>query len=109
MVSLPVAGSAEQLVVGDVDGDGRPDAAVVAERSDAVAVLLGRGDLDGLNTDEFARQPLFLTSSLRPKTLALGDFDEDGDLDAAASYERFDFETERQISEMSFLENRRIP
>lgn len=103
--SLPVGKGAASIAVGDVDGDGRPDAIIPCRTAGGVSVLLGRGDLDGLNTGQFARQPLFITNGSQPAFAAVGDFDEDGDDDLAVTVS----DPTSSNASVDLLQNRRIP
>ncbi|MBK5258619.1 MAG: VCBS repeat-containing protein [Thermoanaerobaculia bacterium] len=64
----------DQILIADVNGDGKPDLAAVSELK-GLTILLGRGD------GTFA-EPAFFTAGARPIALALGDFNADGKLDA---------------------------
>jgi uncharacterized repeat protein (TIGR01451 family) len=73
-VSYPVGTSPSAVVVGDFNGDGKPDIAVANSGSANVSVLLGNGDgtfKDALNS---SAGPL-------PLALAVGDFNGDHKLD----------------------------
>jgi hypothetical protein len=71
---IPVGGGPFDLVVGDLNRDGRPDIAVANADSNAVTLLfgIGRGD--------FA-PPVDLPVADNPRGIALGDFNRDGALD----------------------------
>ncbi len=77
---VALGGAPSHLAVGDFNGDRRPDVAAALGERDAVAVLLGdgRGGLRPAAGSPFA-------AGDAPHLLALGDFDGDGKLDAAAS------------------------
>jgi hypothetical protein len=64
--------------VGDFNGDGKPDLAVVNQGSNTVTILKGRGD------GTFELQANYATG-LGPSSLATGDFDGDGRLDMAVT------------------------
>jgi hypothetical protein len=64
------------VAVGDFNGDGHLDLAVVNEASVSVSVLLGDG------TGSFGPQTTFKVG-VGPWTVAFGDFDGDGRLDLA--------------------------
>ncbi|MFG0316690.1 MAG: FG-GAP repeat domain-containing protein [Planctomycetota bacterium JB042] len=65
-----LSGRAAEVAVGDVDGDGRPDAAVLTERTRVVALFLGGPD--GLRLA--GTHP----AGGRPRDVAVGDLDGDG-------------------------------
>jgi hypothetical protein len=65
-------------VVGDFNGDGKQDLAVVNEQSNTVSVLLGNGD------GSFKPAVNYATGSL-PTGVAVGDFNGDGHLDLAVA------------------------
>ncbi len=69
------------VAVGDFDADGDEDLAVANEQSDNVTIRLGAGD------GTFATQPAgspFATGD-EPRSVAVGDFDADGDEDLAVA------------------------
>src|SRR5262249_33781341 len=75
------------IVSGDFNGDAVLDLAVanmggVAD-SGSVSILIGNGD-------GTFRVPFTIKAGPRPRTLAIGDFNEDGILDLAITYERRD-------------------
>ena len=71
-------GQTNDLVVGDFNGDGRPDVATASESSGTVSVLLGdgQGKLGGAAT---------YSAGGNPTEIATGDFDNDGRPDLAVS------------------------
>jgi FG-GAP-like repeat/Bacterial Ig-like domain (group 3)/Abnormal spindle-like microcephaly-assoc'd, ASPM-SPD-2-Hydin len=68
-----------QVVVGDFNGDGIPDLAVIDSDNSVVDILLGNGD--GTFTAETANPPISGT----PSHLATGDFNGDGNTDLAVA------------------------
>ena len=64
--------------VGDFNGDGAPDLAVVDSNNNTVSVLLGTGSGSFLGPTTFA-------VGTRPEAVAVGDFDGDGRLDLAVA------------------------
>src|SRR6266852_4846443 len=74
--TYPVGTSPSAVVVGDFNGDGKPDLAVANAGSANVSILLGNGDgtfQPAINFD----------AGLRPSFIAVGDFNGDGKLDLA--------------------------
>ena len=74
--TYPVGTSPSAVVVGDFNGDGKPDIAVANSGSNNVSILLGNGDGTFQPTANF-------DAGLSPKSIALGDFNADGRLDIA--------------------------
>ncbi len=66
----------QSLVIGDFNGDGKPDLAVADQGNTTVAILLGNGD------GTFG-SPSFLTALGGQKAMAMADFNGDGNLDLA--------------------------
>src|SRR5207245_1738207 len=66
------------IVVGDFNGDGKPDLAVANFGSNTVSVLLGNGD-------GTFQAPLTVASATGPRSVAVGDFNGDGTLDLAVA------------------------
>ena len=73
-VSYPVGVGPSSLVVGDFNGDGKPDLAVANYQSNSVSVLLGNGD----GTFQAARNSVV---GAAPTSIAEGDFNGEGKLD----------------------------
>jgi hypothetical protein len=65
----------ESLAVADVNGDGKPDVAVVNSQSNTVAVLLGNGD------GTFQPAVTYSTGGSYPDAVAIADLNGDGKLD----------------------------
>ncbi|MGD0591596.1 MAG: FG-GAP-like repeat-containing protein [Bacteroidota bacterium] len=71
------------VTIGDIDGDGRPDLAVVNYNSSTISVFRNTGTS---GTISFAAKVDF-TTGLNPSSVAIGDVDGDGKLDfAVANY-----------------------
>ncbi|MGA2737761.1 MAG: VCBS repeat-containing protein [Bryobacteraceae bacterium] len=69
-----IHGAGNNLAVGDFNGDGKPDVAVTNPSTNTVSILLGNGD--------GAFQPaVAYAAGTSPGTLAMGDFNLDGNLD----------------------------
>jgi hypothetical protein len=64
--------------VGDFNGDGIPDLALASYGSNAVSILLGKGDGTFQN-------PVNYATGSKPSTVAVGDFNGDGKLDLAVT------------------------
>lgn len=75
------------LVIGDFNGDGVPDVAVLRAQND-FAVLLGQKDASGHPTGTLGPPTLFAAGS-NPRALAAGDFNRDGKLDLAVANSDF--------------------
>ncbi len=71
------------IVVGDFNGDGKPDLAVVNDLSDTVSVLLNT-TAPGATTASFAPQQTFAVG-IAPSTAVVGDFNGDGKPDLAVT------------------------
>ena len=77
-VSYPVGTAPAAVAVGDFNGDGKPDLAVVNSSSGSVSILLGKGDgtFQSALTYHVSNAPLFA---------AVGDFNGDHKLDLAVA------------------------
>ena len=75
-VNYPVGASPTGVVVGDFNGDGKPDIAVANSVDGSVSILLGNGD------GTFKAATVF-TAGIGPGSIAIGDFNNDGKLDLA--------------------------
>jgi hypothetical protein len=81
--TFPAGSSPGSVEVGDFNGDGKPDLAVLNGSDNRVSVLLNTTAL-GASTPSFAPQQTFATGSLSD-SLAVGDFNGDGKLDLAVT------------------------
>ena len=70
------------LVIGDLDGDGKPDLAVVNQSSDSISVLRNTSSIGTLGAGSFAARQAFATST-NPRSIAIGDLDGDSKPDLA--------------------------
>jgi hypothetical protein len=78
---LPMTNYTPQaLAVADFNNDGKPDLAVAYENSNGVQILLGQGNLQFESAN-----PSFLSTGTAPNSIAVGDFNNDGNVDLAVT------------------------
>jgi FG-GAP-like repeat len=75
---FPVGSQPVGLAVGDFNGDGKLDLAVVNSADNTVSILLGKPD------GTFAKEVTYSTGKV-PVAVAIGDFNGDGNLDLAVA------------------------
>ncbi|MFC4233244.1 beta strand repeat-containing protein [Parasediminibacterium paludis] len=73
------------IKIGDLDGDGKPDLAVVNETSNTVSVFRNTSTSGSINSTSFASKVDFVTGSTLPFSVAIGDLDGDGKPDLAVA------------------------
>ena len=78
------------VTVGDIDGDGKLDMAVINWNSNTVSVFRNTSTSGSITTSSFATKVDFATGS-RPYGISLGDLDGDGKLDMAVT--NYDYNT----------------
>jgi alpha-tubulin suppressor-like RCC1 family protein len=79
-VVLPAPGGPYEVVIADMDGDGRPDLAVANQDNNTVSIYQNFATPGVIATNSFAPR-LDLTSDTSPDTLAAADMDGDGKFD----------------------------
>ena len=83
-VFLTVAAGSQQVVVRDLDGDGRPDIVSANLGSGTISILRNLGTAGSITTNSFAPH-VDLASAGNAESLAVGDLDGDGKPDLAAA------------------------
>lgn len=72
----------QAMAVGDLNGDGKPDLAVVSNMNGTLSILIGKADGTFLPHVDY---PLSSSSDVTNPAVAIGDFNGDGRLDVAVS------------------------
>ncbi|WP_428233128.1 FG-GAP-like repeat-containing protein [Flavobacterium sp.] len=83
-VDFPTEPSPKSIAIGDLDGDGKPDLAVVNNSISTVSVLRNTATRGTITTSSFAAKVGF-AAGFNPEFIALGDLDGDGKLDLAVT------------------------
>ena len=83
-VDFTTGTSPNSVVIGDIDGDGKPDLAVANNASNSVSVLRNTSTSGSITTGSFAAKVDFTTGTW-PFIIAIGDIDGDGKPDLAVT------------------------
>ncbi|RFZ92855.1 hypothetical protein D0C36_15805 [Mucilaginibacter conchicola] len=84
-IDFGVGNNPVSAAVGDFDGNGTPDIAVVNATGNSVTILLNNSNaLNGVGASSFTRQDIAVDNN--PSALVAGDFNEDGLIDLAVVY-----------------------
>ncbi len=83
-LDLTTGNSPSSVAIGDLDGDGKPDLAVINQGSNTVSVFRNTITSGQFNSASFATNIDFATGTT-PVSVAIGDLDGDGKLDLAVA------------------------
>lgn len=85
--NLPTLNGPNQVVIADIDGDGRPDLVVVDDYNNAISIYRNLGTGGSLSAASFAPPVVLHATSGRysPYGVVVADFDGDGKLDIAVT------------------------
>jgi len=83
-VDFTTGNNPQEVVIGDLDGDGKPDLAVANNNSSTVSVLRNTSTSGSIVAGSFAATIDFTTGT-NPRSVAIGDLDGDGKPDLAVA------------------------
>ncbi len=81
-VSFPTGIEPYGIVIGDIDGDGKPDLAIANSNDNTISLLRNTSVVGTIDGSSFAGQVVFV-AGINPWSIASGDFDGDGKPDLA--------------------------
>ena len=83
-IDFPSGTNPYYTAIGDIDGDGKPDLAIVNSGSNSISVYRNTSSTGSLTTGSFASAVYFTTGTL-PHGIAIGDIDGDGKVDMSVA------------------------